>query len=211
MDFREKLMNVQRELKAPKNLYNSFSNFYYRNCESIFEAVKPLLTKYELVLIMNDRVELIGDRIYMVAKAELHDIKTNDFVTAEAWARESESKKGMTTEQISGSASSYARKYCLNGLFLLDDTRDPDCDEEQTFYESDSKKTKSVNASKVTATDVKALKSTLEANGIPVEFVVAAYKVRKLEDLTFAQFNNLRLDDSIKKVKASYKKSCEEK
>ena len=119
-----KLTQIQSELKAPKNQYNSFGKYKYRNCEDILEAVKPLLAKYDCKLIITDEVVNVGDRYYIKATAKF---KSNDgVVTVSAMAREEESKKGMDGSQVSGAASSYARKYCLNGLFLIDDTKDAD-------------------------------------------------------------------------------------
>ena len=117
------------ELKAPKNLYNSFGKYKYRNAEGICEAVKPFLKKYNVVLTLQDDVICIGERIYIKATAKLSDCESSEYFTAEALARESAEKKGMDDSQITGTASSYARKYALNGLFLLDDTKDADTDE----------------------------------------------------------------------------------
>ena len=129
MNLSEKLMNIQVELKAPKNLYNSFGKYKYRNAEGICEAVKPFLKKYNVVLTLQDDVICIGERIYIKATAKLSDCESSEYFTAEALARESAEKKGMDDSQITGTASSYARKYALNGLFLLDDTKDADTDE----------------------------------------------------------------------------------
>jgi hypothetical protein len=119
-----KLTQIQSELKAPKNQYNSFGKYKYRNCEDILEAVKPLLAKYDCKLIITDEVINIGARFYIKATAKF---KSEDgVVEVSAMAREEESKKGMDGSQVSGAASSYARKYCLNGLFLIDDTKDAD-------------------------------------------------------------------------------------
>lgn len=119
-----KLTQIQSELKAPKNQYNSFGKYKYRNCEDILEAVKPLLAKYDCKLIITDEVINIGTRFYIKATAKF---KSEDgVVEVSAMAREEESKKGMDGSQVSGAASSYARKYCLNGLFLIDDTKDAD-------------------------------------------------------------------------------------
>ena len=129
MNFYERVGAIQSELKAPKNLYNSFGKYKYRNAESICEAVKPLLSKYKCVLFLTDRVQLVGDRFYIVATATIKDMNENESISVEAMAREPEEKKGMDQSQITGTASSYARKYALNGLFLLDDTKDADTDE----------------------------------------------------------------------------------
>lgn len=125
-----KLMAIQRELKAPKNLKNSFGNYYYRNAESILEALKPLEVKYKVITVLSDEIVEIGGRVYVKAIASLIDAeKDNELLTVTAYAREAETKKGMDDAQVTGATSSYARKYALNGLFLLDDTKDADTDE----------------------------------------------------------------------------------
>ena len=126
-DFHEKLTNIQNKLKAPKSNYNSFSKFYFRSAEDILEAVKPLNFEHGLLLTITDEPVLIGDLHYIQAKAKITDGKDSLEVTA--YAREAENKKGMDSSQITGTASSYARKYALNGLYLIDDTKDADTDE----------------------------------------------------------------------------------
>lgn len=116
---------IIKEIKAPKDLKNSFGNYSYRNVESIYEAVKPLLEKNKLSLTLSDTLELVGNRIYIKATATLTNEK-GESVSVSAYAREQETKKGMDEAQITGSASSYARKYALGGLFLLDDNKDID-------------------------------------------------------------------------------------
>jgi len=123
----DKLTLIQSELNAPKNRHNSFGNYSYRSLEDILEAVKPLLKREGLVLTLTDTIEYIGDNYYVKAVARLTD--GNQELQATAYAREALEKKGMDVSQITGSASSYARKYCLNGLFLIDDTKDADTDE----------------------------------------------------------------------------------
>lgn len=123
----QKLIEVQEELKAPKGQYNSFGKYHFRSTEDIVEALKPLLIKRGLLLLMYDEIELIGSRIYVVSTADLTDGATNIKVSARA--RESETKKGMDDSQITGTASSYARKYALNGMFLIDDSKDADTPE----------------------------------------------------------------------------------
>ena len=120
----EKLIKVQSELKAPKGQFNSFGKYHYRSCEDILEALKPLLKKHGLLLIITDHVTEVGGRVYVKATAIVRD--GDQQVACEAYARESETKKGMDDSQITGTASSYARKYALNGLFLIDDTKDAD-------------------------------------------------------------------------------------
>ena len=119
------LVKIQAELKAPKNQTNAFGKYKYRSAEDIIEAVKPILNKYGTALVVSDEVVQVGDRIYIKATATLLD-GTDDSVSVNGWAREEEVKKGMDAAQITGSASSYARKYALNGLFAIDDTKDSD-------------------------------------------------------------------------------------
>ena len=126
MSITEKLMMIQSELKAPKGQFNSFGKYKYRSCEDIMEALKPVMAKHKTTLIITDEIVFIGDRYYIKAAARLLDIESSDFVESEAYAREEESKKGMDGSQVTGAASSYARKYALNGLFAIDDTKDAD-------------------------------------------------------------------------------------
>ena len=124
-----KLAAIQKELKAPKSQYNSFAKYNYRSCEDILEAVKPLCINNNATLILNDTVREISGRFYVVATATLADQESDGVVEADAYAREPQDKKGMDDSQITGMASSYARKYALNGLFCIDDTKDADTDE----------------------------------------------------------------------------------
>lgn len=129
MSVYEKLSKVQSELKAPKGQYNSFGKYKYRSCEDILEAVKPLNAKHGVVLTVGDEVVEISNRFYVKATATLVDIESGEKIINTALAREDDAKKGMDGSQITGTASSYARKYCLNGLFCIDDTKDADTDE----------------------------------------------------------------------------------
>jgi hypothetical protein len=122
------LQAVQRDLKAPKGQYNSFGKYKYRSCEDIVEAVKPLLNDQGLILTMSDEVIGVADRVYIKATCKVIDVATGDCIETTALARESLTKKGMDDSQITGTASSYARKYALNGLFAIDDTKDADTD-----------------------------------------------------------------------------------
>lgn len=123
------LMAVQAELKAPKNQHNSFGKYDYRSAEDIIEAVKPLLKENGLFLNMSDDIVLIGDRYYIKSTVKVVDVVTGESVQTSALAREAAQKKGMDESQVTGTASSYARKYALNGLFAIDDNRDADTDE----------------------------------------------------------------------------------
>src|SRR5699024_87793 len=136
----EKLINAQAELKAPKGQYNNFGKYKYRSAEDILEGVKPVNAKYGLLLRLSDEPVCIGDRNYIKATATITD--GTDTIEVTAYARESVSKKGMDESQITGTASSYARKYALNGLYLIDDTKDADTDEYQNQNNNRQQNTK---------------------------------------------------------------------
>ena len=134
----EKLLAIQSELHAPKSQKNTFGGYNYRSCEDILEAVKPLCKKHGCVIVLSDEIISNDGRFHIMARAKLYDIETGDSIENAALAREAESKKGMDDSQITGTASSYARKYALNGLFCIDDTRDADTDEYRNATESRS-------------------------------------------------------------------------
>lgn len=140
-----KLLSIQNELKAPKNQYNKFGKYNYRSCEDILEAIKPLCLKYGAVVLIDDYVSQIGERFYVKTKASLIDIDTQEEVYACAYARESENKKGMDSAQVTGATSSYARKYALNGLFCIDDTKDVDTQEYQEKKQTNNNQSKNIN------------------------------------------------------------------
>lgn len=126
MNIHEKLNIIQSRLKAPKGQYNNFGKYNYRNCEDILEAVKPLLNETKTTLIVQDDIIYIEGRFYVKATATLYDCESEQSISTSAFARESTEKKGMDEAQITGATSSYARKYSLNGLFSIDDTKDMD-------------------------------------------------------------------------------------
>lgn len=133
MNIYEKLLNIQHELKAPKNCRNTFGNYNYRSAEGILEALKPICFKYRAVLRMTDEIVEIGGKTFVKAIAELIDVEVRNpsadaifAIGSQGWAQIPESKKGLDSAQIVGSTSSYARKYCLNALFCIDDQRDND-------------------------------------------------------------------------------------
>lgn len=150
MTVYEKLIKVQKELKAPKNQRNSFGNYNYRSCEDILEALKPVLAENGATVFLSDK-PIVKENLwsYIESTVTFIDIESGESVTATAFARESESKKGMDVSQITGSASSYARKYALNGLFLIDDTKDADTDEQ--YNQSAGGKQKAFSKDDVTA------------------------------------------------------------
>jgi len=192
MNIYVKLSNIQNELKAPKGQYNSFGKYKYRSCEDILEAVKPICYKYKATLVLSDDVVNIGDRIYVLARATLYDQESDAMVENRAFARESLEKKGMDESQITGTASSYARKYALNGLFNIDDTKDADTDE---FHEQTNK-----------APSLSTLKSKLKMCELDTDDLLQQtlkpYKVKELKDLNDEQKRHLdsALTSRLKKI-----------
>lgn len=176
MEFIEKIVAIQSELKAPKGQYNSFGKYNYRSCEDILEGVKPLLTKHGLVLTIQDSIDLIGDRFYVKATATITDGKEQ--LSTSAYARESLDKKGMDASQVTGATSSYARKYALNGLLAIDDTKDADT--------MDNNK-KLVQQTKETVYNWQTLKARATQGGINendlVHYVTETFKVSKPSEL----------------------------
>lgn len=139
----KKLSFIQEKLKAPKNQYNRFGKYNYRSCEDILEGLKPYLRDLGLVLNLFDDIEVKGNRYYIKATAKLIDVETSEFIESYAYAREAENKKGMDSAQVTGATSSYARKYALNGLFAIDDTKDSDYyNNEETIQNSKPKQAK---------------------------------------------------------------------
>ena len=194
MNICEQLIKVQNELKAPKNQRNNFGGYNYRSCEDILEAVKPILKENGLTLFITDDIVNVGDRYYIVAIATLIDIETGEKITTQANARESEEKKGMDQSQITGTASSYARKYCLNGLFLIDDTKDADTDEYQKTTNENKTETKSINT-KINQTMVKSLTEAIrnkEYTKKAVSDILAKYGYTKLEDIEITNLANIK-------------------
>ena len=196
-------------MKAPKNRHNKFGGYSYRSCEDILEAVKPLLKKYKAIIRLNDRIEQIGDRYYVNAQAFFYDVESEDGVTcAEAYAREPEEKKGMDAAQITGTASSYARKYALNALLLIDDVKDADSNEfreEQEAKANRSNKQKKTEASEevafdalVSAAQVTTIERMLEKADVPAEKFCTIYKITNLTELPADQY-----DDAVKKLETA--------
>lgn len=126
MNAYTKLFNIQQKLKAPKNQFNKFGGYAYRSCEDILTALKPLLNEQQVILLINDEVIEVGGKNYIKATVKFIDIETGESVENSALAREDEDRKKMDSPQITGSCSSYARKYALNGLFMIDDVKDSD-------------------------------------------------------------------------------------
>ena len=183
----EALRNIQSKLNAPKNMYNSFGKYSYRSCESILEAVKPLLKENGAELVLTDEIVMRGARTYVEATA----IFTcgDDEVIVKAYAREPENKKGMDESQITGTASSYARKYALNGLFLIDDNKDADTDEHHIEREERSRKATPIKDDpKVEARQIEQIRALAEEKDVPIEAICERFRVGTLQDLTKTQF-----------------------
>ena len=184
MEFYDKLLAVQSELKAPKDKYNSFGKYAYRSAEGILEAVKPLLRANGLLMVVQDDIVEIGGRVFCKAIVKITDAdsKTPVEITTTAFAEIATEKKGMDVSQITGTASSYARKYALNGLFLIDDTKDADTDEYIATTRGED-----VANKKITKVKAKSLEGRLNTCGVNVEKLLASYGVKSLEELTEAQ------------------------
>ena len=204
MNLYKKLLEVQKELKAPKNQFNSFGKYNYRSCEDILEAAKPLCNQNGLVLNLSDNIENIGNHNYVKATATVIDVETGEkhFVTASA--REAVTKKGMDDSQITGSSSSYARKYALNGLFSIDDTKDADTDENKKQESTYNKpKTKGGPTSEA---QVKRLNAIAYGKGYDFASVKnAAKKKYNVDDLT--NLNKSQYDEMCKGYENAEKKS----
>lgn len=179
------LINVQQELKAPKGQYNSFGKYRYRSCEDILESVKPILTKYGCTLTISDDLVIVGSRIYVKATATFKDADGKETSTT-AFAREPETKKGMDDSQITGTASSYARKYALNGLFLIDDTKDADTDEYKNQQE-----TKQAEEAKVTDAMITSIRMMLLKAGKSEQGMLDYMHRQNLSDLTTTEYRTM--------------------
>ena len=181
MGVHQKLLKIQSVLKCAKSQYNSFGKYNYRSCEDILEAAKPICHMNGTVLTVSDDICYIGERYYIKATATLTDIETGEHITNTALAREEESKKGMDGSQITGTASSYARKYCLNGLFCLDDTKDADTDE---YHGVPKAKAEPKAPSKLDK-----LKALIERKNVNLPAMLQYFKVATINELTDADID----------------------
>lgn len=184
MNIYEKLAAVQQELQAPKDKKNTFAGYSYRSAEGILEAVKPVLAKYKATIWLGDEIVEIGGRVYVKATAHFVDIeeKSVAFLTATAFAREAQSKKGLDESQVTGTASSYARKYALNGLLLIDDAKDADTDEyaKQTEEEKPEPKKKQPLTEYASEAALKTIQIMTEKAGLSLDKILN----KPLEELT---------------------------
>jgi len=188
MGIREKLMAVQQGLNVPKSNYNEYGGFNYRSCENILESVKPLLKENGLVLTITDDIVMLGDRFYVKATAILSECETGESVMNSAFAREQETKKGMDASQITGSASSYARKYALNGLFCIDDVKDADTRDNR---EEGTVKRTEVKMDYIDDIKVRSILDRANADGVNIDKLCKLYKVSSLEHITEKGFVNI--------------------
>lgn len=205
MSIIEKLQLIQQELIAPKNQYNSFGKYNYRSCEDILEGLKPCLKKVKAAVTVSDTIEMVGDRYYVKATATLFDSESNESVSNTAYAREDDSKKGMDASQITGSTSSYARKYALNGLFCIDDVKDADSrDNRQKEAEKQHKEEKEMKDAEnmmISAIKVQALAARCEKDKVDIGKILMLYKVNRLEDLTEKKYSHINIHwEDIKKA-----------
>lgn len=192
--LKEKLKNVQQELKAPKDLINRFGGFNYRSAESILENVKPLLNKYGLILTISDEIVNIGARYYVKATARIESVNDSDIIISTAYAREPETKKGMDDSQITGATSSYARKYALNGLFAIDDNKDADSYEPPKENEKPNSQP-TPPTSKVDDELKNSLLTKLSARGVDLSAMCKYYKRNFVQQLTLEE-----LEDALKRI-----------
>lgn len=203
MSVYEKLAAVQRELKAPKGQFNSFGKYKYRSCEDILEALKPVLSKNGCAVVLSDSVEQVGDRFYICATATITDYETHEQVHNTAFAREDTDKKGMDGSQITGAASSYARKYALNGLFLIDDTKDADTDayHEQTTGEKHKEEPK-IAAATAKANEVKKLLVKISGDKTIAQQVWNEQYKKDAGDIVKMNAALIELNDKLKQIEA---------
>lgn len=215
MNVKEKLLQVQQKLNAPKKQFNKFGGYNYRNCEDILEAAKPLLNEVKATVTISDSIEIIGQRTYVKATATFIDCDSEDEINNIAYAREEESKKGMDASQLTGATSSYARKYALNGLFLIDDVKDADNQDNSgagDMTKTDTKKsTQSGSTGKQQATSsqktanneqsqsttgfmdavkIAAINGLLQRKGVGAASMMRFYKVKDFSELTEEQYND---------------------
>lgn len=193
MNIYQKLNKIQTELKAPKGQYNDYGKFKYRNCEDILEALKPMLKEMQLIIQLSDKILHIDGRFYVEATVTLYDCESDNLtsISNTAYAREEDSKKGMDGSQVTGAASSYARKYALNGLFAIDDTKDADSQdnrekESARRIQGINMNVEEVAAKKLTTQHLNILiKACANAkiNGNAEEFWKSRYRVDRLEDI----------------------------
>lgn len=209
MNVYEKLLQVQTKLNAPKNRKNTFGGYTYRSCEDILEAVKPLLAEVKAIILIKDAIVQIGERYYVYAQAFFFDLESKDgtcnMVSADAYAREPEEKKGADPAMVTGASSSYARKYALNALLLIDDAKDPDTNEYQA--EAEAKAAKHPKPKKaepdvldeyVTSAQLEVLERLLKRADVEPSKFNSIYGLTVLSELPAAKY-----DEAVKKLETA--------
>lgn len=201
MNIYEKLMNIQEKLNVPKNQLNKFGGYNFRSCEDILEAVKPLLKENKLALQISDEIVPLGDRYYVRATATLIDTEDKDdnaMIKNVGYAREEENKKGMDASQVTGATSSYARKYALNGLFCIDDTKDPDTNEyqnQQRNYQNNKTNNQVVKQNNqpkiITEAQRKRLFAIGNSNNELIKNVIGRYGYTKTEQIKASDYDKI--------------------
>lgn len=203
MSVYAKLREIQLNLIAPKNQYNSFGKYNYRSCEDILEGLKPCLQATQTAVTVNDEIVQIGDRYYVKATATLFDCETGESVSNTAYAREEESKKGMDASQVTGATSSYARKYALNGLFCIDDVKDADTrdnrQEEAKKQQTEEKQQKEIENMEISKVKADVLHKRCADEGVSESKILELYKVSDFSELTEKKFRNI--SDNWEKIK----------
>lgn len=206
MNVYEKLQAVQGNLKAPKSQYNVFGKYHYRNCEDIQEAAKPLMKEVKAALIVGDRLVVEGERYYIEATARFIDCETGEQVENVAYAREEREKKGMDASQVTGSASSYARKYALNGLFCIDDVKDADNRDNtgkssQTTKSGTGRERKAETGQlsgiaseiKITTKEIESVKKMVDkysSRGLKMEKILKMYQIKDIAEMSMNQYQD---------------------
>ena len=188
----KELVLIQQELKVPKSQTNAFGKYKYRSLEDILESLKPIMAKHKCFLIINDEITLIGERYYVKATATLHN-DDGQTIVCSALAREDVDKKGMDLSQLTGATSSYARKYALNGLFAIDDTKDADATNEH----GNAPQQPIQPPRKINQIEGENLMELIEQTGSDLDKLCGAYKVQTIGDLSLPQYQ-----DAIKKLQA---------
>lgn len=187
----KKLNHIQTELKAPKGQFNAFGKYKYRSCEDILEGIKPLLKELLCTLTISDKVVLIGDRYYIEATATLYDCESAEAFSNVSSAREEENKKGMDSSQVTGATSSYARKYALNGLLAIDDTKDSDATNNhgKEDTQADMPEEEKIDPNKkIEEAHIVYIKGRLKALDKDLDSFLTYVGVDKLENMTISQF-----------------------
>ena len=185
MNVYEKLIAIQSELKAPKSQYNNFGKYAYRNCEDILEALKPLLKEHKSTVYISDEIVTVLERFYIKATVTFIDAETGESITNTAYAREEESKKGMDGSQVTGASSSYARKYALNGMFAIDDTKDSD-------FTNTTTKVDNAGLSEAQIKRLLAIASKVNISADDVKIVVAkTFGVQDLRKMNKQQYDEI--------------------